>query len=211
MREVLEHKRDECSITKKKNRYTCTVPNCSAHSWCCKNHRHKNEELLQAFKEEAKKRDQHFSFTLIHAMLAMYRGNPKASPLRGPTQVSPGESKLSAIPSVATALLSPRHVPNSDVELPPDHSSINTTTPGESIPVVYYASATAPTSPRQATNQGHPGRSPSLRDRATTPPGDQIPTIVDALEQIQLGSSKHWSQGPKATSTPWRTRSTSSL
>ena len=191
-REVQEHKRDECSVTKKKNRYTCTVPNCSAHSWCCKTHRHKNEELLQAFKEEAKKRDQHFSFALIHAMSAMHRGNPQASPPRSPVRVSPGESNQSAIPSVTTAHLSPRHITNQDVEQPRRPSTgINTTSSGESIPAVSYAPATAPTSPRQASIPVHSERSSSLQDRATTPPGDQIPTIVDALKQIQakeLGS-----------------------
>ena len=70
VREVLEHKRDECAVSRKKNRYSCTVPNCSLHSWCCKPHRHKNDELLRAFNEEAAKRNHVFSFTLTHAMTA---------------------------------------------------------------------------------------------------------------------------------------------
>jgi hypothetical protein len=50
LRELPAHKRGECIVTKRKNRYTCTLTACSLHSWCCGPNRHKNDELLRGIK-----------------------------------------------------------------------------------------------------------------------------------------------------------------
>ena len=202
LRELGAHKRDECNITKRKNRYTCTVPGCSLHSWCCRPHRLKNDELLRAFNDELIKRNQHFTFTLVHSMTATLRGNLSTSPSRASPITAtpvletvvdlsrcltiPGESTLSIYPIVATAPSSPRNEPDLDgtptsVATDFEPSYVGLPVPGESTASSNYTLDTTPPFSRSMHYLRHPRpRTPPLSRQA------QIVPIIEALKKIQI-------------------------